>query len=455
MKQLKQQNWLQHNWPLKHRGLFIACILSITASLLLGLPITRTSVQQLELQSIQLSNTLKKQVSIHASDAIFSQDLLSLNVILNTLVSDPLIQYGAVYNLKNEIIAEQGTVGPEQGHPLSIRYQNEVIGLLEVHLDRQQLDQSINRLYGLWFILSSLFTIVACLVGWLSGRYIGNKLALLKQQIENLGQGNHPIKPTKKGELYPLSLAINHHHQELIGKAEASRALTRFMATPEYPQPVNQAAATETHIQSHAAVLFINIHNLSHIQPLLPPADLAKLLDQYYELIHQAAALYNGHVDRYHSKGVMVLFGVVNQDEKDCFHGACMTLLLAGLLNEYNQRRTLEALPCVEFQLGLHSGLVNLIDRDGQIETTHCDTLHTASQVSHLAEANRALMSEAVIEQGQLAGNLIINKHEKLKRVGSENDLQTFWVQSFTPNYQALIDRQVQHIRNSILPSEV
>ncbi len=44
MKKLKQQNWLQQNWPLKQRALFIALLLSITASLLVGLPITRASL---------------------------------------------------------------------------------------------------------------------------------------------------------------------------------------------------------------------------------------------------------------------------------------------------------------------------------------------------------------------------------------------------------------------------
>jgi len=449
MKKLKQQNWLQQNWPLKQRALFIALLLSITASLLVGLPITRASVEQLELQSVQLSNTLSRQVSIQASDAIFSQDLLSLNVILDTLVKDPLIRYGAVYNLKNEIIAEQGTADTLQGRPLSIRYQNEVIGLLEIRLDRSKLEQSISRLYGLWFILSSLLCIIGSLTGWLAGRYLGNKLQLTQAQIEQLGDTSSQISIHKLGELHPLSLALLQHQQQLLGNAAVSKALTQFMTIPNHNNASSDEHPQNDNVESHAAVLFINLINLPQVQEQLPASELAQLLNEYYELIHQAAALYNGHVDRYMGKGVMVLFGLPNEDAKDCFHGVCMALLLEGLLKDFNQQRTTRNLPSIDFQLGIHAGQVLSCEQDNQSKMIMCDTLHTASRVARHAEANRLLISEDVINHGQLAGQLILNKYQDIKSQNSEHLLQTFWAQSLTPNYQALIDRQVQHIRTS------
>lgn len=446
MTELKQQNWLQQNWPLKQRALFIALVLSITASLLVGLPITRASVEQLELQSVQLSNTLSRQVSIQASDAIFSQDLLSLNVILDTLVKDPLIRYGAVYNLKDDIIAEQGTADTQQGRPISIRYQNEVIGLLEIRLDRTKLDQSIARLYGLWFVLSSLFCIIGCLIGWLAGRYIGNKLQLTQAQIEQLGKNSTQISIHKQGELQPLSQALFHHQQQLLGNAAVSEALTQFMTMPNHNDERIDATHNHPSIESHAAVLFINLMNLPKVQDQLPAADLAQLLNQYYDLIHQAAALYNGHVDRYMGKGVMVLFGVTAEDEKDCFHGVCMALLLEGLLADFNQQRCSQSLPTIDFQLGMHSGMVTSTEQHNGSHMTMCETLHTASKVARRAEAKRLLISEDIINHGQLAGQLILNKNQDIQ---SEQSVQTFWVQGLIPNYQALIDRQVQHIRTS------
>ena len=452
MTKIQQQSWLQQNWPLKYRALFLALFLSLTAAFIIGLPITRASVEQLELQSVQLRNTLSQQVSIQASEAIFSQDLLSLNVILGALVKDPLIRYGAVYNLNNEIIAEQGFADTEQGQPLSIRYQDEVIGLLEIRLDRSSLDSAINRLYSLWVVLSSLLCILGSLLGWLAGRYLGNRIDETSNQIPSLGESTTDIKIQRIAELKPLSLALEQHHQTLLGKAAVSNALNKLIGSIEHSPAGTNTQADDNTEHSHAAVLFINLKNLEAAQTELPDAELAALLNEYYELIHQAAALYNGHVDQYMGKGALVLFGVPQEDEKDCFHGVCMALLLVGLLNNLNQQRQAKGLTVIDFQLGLHAGTVlsSTNEQDtGSTQMAMCDTLHIAGRLSRKAQANRLLVSEDVINHGHLAGQLILNKHKAIKGHSKENTIQSFWVESLTPNYQALIDRQVQHINNS------
>jgi adenylate cyclase len=446
MTQLQKQNWLQQNWSLKHRALFIALFLSLAAAFIMGLPITRSSVQQLELQSVQMRNTLSKQVSIQASEAIFSQDLLSLNVILDALVKDPLIRYGAIYDLNNELLAEQGFTDSEQGRPMSILYQNEVIGLLDVSLDRTKLDQSINRLYGLWVVLSSLLCLIGSLFGWFSGRYISHKLELIEAQVRQLGNKDTEISIFKVGELHPLTQALSIHHQGLLGQEAVSQALNQFMESNNTLNPQHNSSSVRT----HAAVLFINLMNLQTVQNQLSSSDLACLLNQYYDFIHESAALYNGHVDRYVGKGVMVLFGVPNEDEKDCFHGVCMALLLIGLLKEFNQQRQTQGLTTIDFQLGLHAGDVLANTCSNQQAPTYMamgDTLHTVASLSRKSQPNRLLVSEDVINHGQLAGQLILNKHQPIKGQTPSQDIETFWADNLIPNYQALIDRQVQHIR--------
>jgi class 3 adenylate cyclase/uncharacterized membrane protein affecting hemolysin expression len=450
MTQLQKQNWLQQNWPLKHRALFIALFLSLTAAFIVGLPITRSSVEQLELQSVQLRNTLSNQVSIQASEAIFSQDLLSLNVILDALIKDPLIRYGAVYNLNNELLAEQGFTDSAQSRPMSIRYQSEVIGLLEISLDRSQLDQSINRLYILWVVLSILLCIIGSLVGWLSGRYIGYKLEVIEAQVRQLGNSGLQIQINNTGELKPLTQAIAHYHQTLLGKAAVSKALNKFMESANPLDPTPSIPVNSDCIHTHAAVLSIHLMNVLEAQEQLSSSELASLLNQYYAFIDESAALYNGHVERYMGKSVMVLFGVPDENIKDCFHGICMALLLIGLLKEFNRQRHSENLPAIDFQLGLHAGKVQAntcINKQDPTYMAMGDTLHSAAMLSRKAQPNRLLVSQDVIQHGQLAGQLILNKYESIQGMSQDKNIETFWVNNLIPNYQALIDRQVLHIR--------
>jgi adenylate cyclase len=449
MTQLKKQSWLQQNWSLKHRALFIALFLSLTAAFIVGLPIARSSVEQLELQSVQLRNTLTKQVSIQASEAIFSQDLLSLNVILDTLVKDPLIRYGAVYDLNQELLAEQGFTNSAQSRPMSIRYQSEVIGLLEISLDRTKLDQSINRLYILWVVLSSLLCIIGSLVGWVSGCYISNKLQAIEAQVKQLGKQGVYIQVHNVGELQPLTQAIADYHQSLLGKAAVSQALNKFMESASPLDPTQSNPVNSGYINTHASVLSINLMNVLDAQDQLLPTELANLLNQYYVFIDESAALYNGHVERYMGKGIMVLFGVPNEDLKDGFHGVCMGLLLIGLLTGFNRQRHSVNLPTIDFQLGLHAGNVQAntcINKQDPTYMVMGETLHTAASLSRKAQPNRLLVSQNVIQHGQLAGKLILNKSEIIQGDSQHQAIETFWVDNLVPNYQALIDRQVQHI---------
>jgi len=439
----------QQNWPLRYRAVAIALLISLFASSLLGWPIMRASVDQLEQQSVQLHNTLSKQVSVQAAEAIFSQDLLSLNVILSVLVEDPNIRYSAVYDLNNRLIAEQGQADVEQTLPISIRYQDEVIGLLELRLNPEVLSNAKKRLYGLWFVLTLLVTILVGTLAWFIGRYLGRRLHIAEQQLTSLTQAT-PFPISGVGELHTLSQAIHNIHQDKQAQQAMNLALNQFM-TPNVNAnlSLNYPKAELPEQYAHAAVLFIDMVDLPGAQQALAPLDLAQLLNQYYFLIHQAAKLYNGTVDKYVGDGVMVLFGLPQQDEKDCFHGVCSALLLIGLLNQFNQSRRQQHLPVIEFKLGLHTGSVlagTFGDQDTLTYTAIGDTIHTAARLCRRSDVGRLLISKAVLDQGRMSGQLLMEKHGSIQLEPEHDALETFWVNHLIPTYQALIERQVQHI---------
>ena len=440
----------QQNWPFRYRVLFFSLALSLVASLIVALPITRAATQQLEQQALQLRNTLSKQASVQASDAIFSQDLLSLNVILSTLVEHPHIRYSAVYNLDNQVIAEQGEANDDTGQPMSIQYQNEVIGLLEVRIDETPLKQSIQKIYGLWGILSLLFAIIAGTVGWFVGRILGTKIEQSSQDIQSLDVLEKKQHSHKWGELTRLSEEIKHYKDQQSSSIAMHQALNHFM-TPNVnnDQSLNYQQPQLPDTYAHAAILFIDFVDFQHVQTTLPPHELAALLNQYYFFIHQAARLYNGNVDKYVGDGVMVLFGIPQQDEKDCFHGVCTALLIVGLLKQFNKQRLEQALPVVEFQLGLHTGNIlagTFGDQDTLTYTAIGDAIHVAARICRKSEVNRLLVSKQVVDQGRLGGQLILNAHQSLQGSQPEQLIETFWAEHLTSNYQALIERQIEHI---------
>jgi len=448
----------EKNWPLSLRALVVTCVLAVIASLVIGLPLTRSAIEHLEQQQSQLRQTLTKQISLQAAEAIFSQDLLSLNVILSSAVEDDGVLYAAVYDLNNELMAEQGSANDSPSQPISIQYQNEVIGLLEVMLNSEPLSQRSLQLYGLWFVLSLIFIIISALVGYFVGRMLGQKLETSQYELENLGTIKK-VTALHTGEFKSFSDALAKLHDSTTGQRLMHQALSQYMQPQINPMWQDRQLGVESEY-TQGAVLLFKIANLEQAQQDMEKSELAQLLDQHFQLIQQAAKLYNGCVASYEHDGVMVLFSQDQSDDKHSFHGICTGLLVLGLVAQVNAERKKQGLNSVEFKLALHCGdiLSRRFPTLNQVEpqpwlamNNDHEACHGAALLCAQSEANALLVSKSAIEQGQLASQLTLTKHHNLTQLNSGDPAVSYWVEGFIPNYQALIERQVEHLGAQLL----
>ncbi|MAA72259.1 MAG: hypothetical protein CL679_11120 [Bermanella sp.] len=444
---------LEKNWPLSIRALFVALLISILASVIVGLPITRSAVEHLEQQQAELRHTLTRQVSLQAAEAIFSQDLLSLNVILSTLTEYPDIRYAAVYDLNNQVVAEQGDADDSTGVPMSIQYQNEVIGLLEIRLNDGPLEQRSLQLYASWLVLSALFTTLCALGLWFLGLRIGKKLQQSQYELEHLGAIKE-VTPLTQGEFKEFSEALARHHQLTNQQKALHHALGQYMQPQQFPIWQPRTLTVENEYLS-GAVLFFKIANLEQVQQDMNKLELAQLLDHYHQLITQAAKLYSGTVVSYEGDGIMVLFNKDHSDDKHCFHGVCTGLLVLGLMRDINEARAKQQQVELTFKLALHCGdiLTRRFPSTAQADAypwlamnNDKEACNGAALLCEMSEANALLMSKTCVEQGQLASQLSLNKHHNLVQVNQADPIVCYWVAHLSPNYQALIERQIEHI---------
>lgn len=444
---------LEKNWPLSIRALFVALLISILASVIVGLPITRSAVEHLEQQKAELRHTLTRQVSLQAAEAIFSQDLLSLNVILSTLTEYPDIRYAAVYDLNNQVVAEQGDADDSTGVPMSIQYQNEVIGLLEIRLNDGPLEQRSLQLYASWLVLSALFTTLCALGLWFLGLRIGKKLQQSQYELEHLGAIKE-VTPLTQGEFKEFSEALSKHHQLTNQQKALHHALGQYMQPQQFPIWQPRTLTVENEYLS-GAVLFFKVANLEQVQQDMNKLELAQLLDHYHQLITQAAKLYSGTVVSYEGDGIMVLFNKDHSDDKHCFHGVCTGLLVLGLMRDINEARAKQQQVELTFKLALHCGdiLTRRFPSTAQADAypwlamnNDKEACNGAALLCEMSEANALLMSKTCVEQGQLASQLSLNKHHNLVQVNQADPIVCYWVAHLSPNYQALIERQIEHI---------
>ena len=130
--------------------------------------------------------------------------------------------------------------------------------------------------------------------------------------------------------------------------------------------------------------------------------------------------------------------------------------MIIGLLQKFNAQRSEQNLPVIEFQLGLHSGMVlagPLGDRENLNYTAVGDAIYSAQRICHASSSNRLLISKAVVNEKGLGSQLKLCSHSQITTQNNE-PLETYWANELSVNCQALIERQVNHISAQPLSSE-
>ncbi len=122
-----------------HNVILVALALVIYACVM-GLQVKQAMHEQAD----ALGQSLTTQTATSATELLVSNDILSLNVLLNNLTKNPLVAHAAIYSVDNRIIAEagqrpkNGLLGEAEGlYQSKITFQEVTAGQLRISLDMQ------------------------------------------------------------------------------------------------------------------------------------------------------------------------------------------------------------------------------------------------------------------------------------------------------------------------------
>ncbi|MGX5221044.1 AhpA/YtjB family protein [Pseudomonas segetis] len=143
--------------------------------------------QAMQQQAEALGTSLITQTASSATELLVSNDILSLNVLLNNLVKNPLVAHAAIYSVDNRILAEagsrpsQGMLGETEGlYSTPITFQEVIAGQLRISLDMRQFEQPMTISLQSMGILSLILLALALTLSLRLGRYISTPLLQLR-----------------------------------------------------------------------------------------------------------------------------------------------------------------------------------------------------------------------------------------------------------------------------------
>ena len=436
--------------------------------------------QAMQQQADALGQALITQTAASATELLVSNDILSLNVLLNNLAKNPLVAHAAIYSVDNRILAEAGArparsmLGESEGlYSTPINFQEVMAGQLSISLDMRQFQQPMTISLQSMGILSLILLALTLSLSMRLGRHISTPLLQLRLWLRDPddpapGAGRNDELGDLARQLQARLVPTKPHvaedddfpEEETLSSVTHDDAFTDEPAEPrprlhqetkqdqpwheqdddsfaelaKEPHPAPTPAAPTS--SQASAVLAIQLGSQEQLRRL-PRTRLLDLLQHYRDCLEQAAALYQGELHTLKDGSSLMLF-----HERDCAedyltHAICCGELMRALGHAL-QIEVADSGITLQLQLGLTlgSGLEGL----GQAELLLSDSALDALALSQ--HSRNLLLVEKRIAQDELA-----RQRARIRPIASPEGASC--VERLLDPYPALLERQLTRMHDS------
>jgi uncharacterized membrane protein affecting hemolysin expression len=470
-----------------HSLLLVALALLIYAWVI-GMQFKHAMQQQAE----ALGTSLITQTATSATELLVSNDILSLNVLLNNLVKNPLVAHAAIYSVDNRILAEAGTrpsksmLGETEGlYSTPITFQEVIAGQLRISLDMRQFEQPMTISLQSMGILSLILLALTLTLSLRLGRHISTPLLQLRVWLRDPddpapGAGRQdeigdlarqlqarlvPEKPAPEYDDEPDAYlegddAVEHDDSDYADdEAFHARDLhdARFDdgATLDTPRAARPSLAADdddpfadlqdepfapparASVPQPSAVLAIQLGAQEQLRRL-PRARLMELLERYRDCLNQAAELYQGELHTLNDGSSLMLFHRQDSGEDYLTHAICCGELMRALGHAL-QIEVADSGITLQLQLGLTQG-------EGLSELSQGDLLlsDTAQSALALSLHSRNLL----LLERQIGDDPQVREHARIRAIASPEG--ACCVERLLEPYPALLERQLARMHEHL-----
>jgi len=452
----------QRRIPLALRIVSHSLLLVALALVIYGWVIGMQFKHAMQQQAEALGTSLITQTAASATELLVSNDILSLNVLLNNLVKNPLVAHAAIYSVDNRILAEAGSrpsksmLGETEGlYSTPITFQEVIAGQLRISLDMQQFQQPMTISLQSMGILSLILLALTLSLSMRLGRHISTPLLQLRvwlrdpddpapgagrqdeigdlaRQLQARLVPEKPALPEEQEEpLYddqPVTqddddylpesfddepdFEVRDLHDERFDERdellEPLHSDDQPYADSAVDDPFSELREQPEHEPAPApvirqplpsAVLAIQLGAQEQLRRL-PRSRLMELLQRYRDCLDRAANLYQGELHTLSDGSSLMLFHQLDIGEDYLTHAICCGELMRALGHAL-QIEVADSGITLQLQLGLTLGenLSDLSQGDLLLSETAQNALALSQHSRNLLLVERSIADDALVSQ--------------------------------------------------------
>ncbi|WP_448091711.1 AhpA/YtjB family protein [Pseudomonas lini] len=417
--------------------------------------------QAMHEQADALGESLTTQTATSATELLVSNDILSLNVLLNNLTKNKLVAHAAIYSVDNRILAEAGQrpkhslLGEAEGmYQSKITFQDVTAGQLRISLDMDQFQQPMTISLQSMGILSAILLALSLALSLRLGRNISTPLMQLRVWLRNIDEytpaterqdevgdlarqlhanfapepaepepapepeyddsdyeeadDNEPsfevrnLRDPSFDETKPVA-GLKPAPRRTVSTVEDDEddedpfADLRDDSTDSAPKPVVKPQVSN--LPQHSAVLAVQLGAQDQLRRL-PRARLEELLKRYRDCLDQAASLYQSELHTLNDGSTLMLFHTEDSGDDYLTNAICCGELLRALGHQL-QIEVADSGITLQLQLGLTLGdeLFGLSQIDLLLTETAQDALALSQHSRNLLLVERKISDDALIRQ--------------------------------------------------------
>ena len=451
-------------------------------------------------QADALGQSLTTQTATSATELLVSNDILSLNVLLNNLTKNPLVAHAAIYSVDNRILAEagerpkNGLLGEAKGmYQTKITFQDVTAGHLRISLDMNQFQQPMTISLQSMGILSAILLALALALSLRLGRHISTPLLQLRvwlrepdpytpainrqDEIGDLARQLHtrlaPPAPEPEPEPEPDYDDSDYEDNEPepafevrnlrdpdfdeAPAAPAPKAAARHVVHAEedendedpFADLRDSSSATPATLAKPqpaapsapqpSAVLAVQLGAQDQLRRL-PRARLTELLERYRDCLEQAASLYDSELHTLNDGSTLMLFHSEDSGEDYLTNAICCGELLRALGHAL-QIEVADSGITLQLQLGLTVG-------DDLFGISQIDLLLTeiAQDALALSQHSRNLL----LVERKISEDTLIRQRARIRPIASPEGASC--VERLMEPYPSMLERQLARMHETRKP---